>query len=146
VSSKEVSPNSEPGVAHSEEESFASEEVNSSMQEFYALRSELLVTTVALTSIAFLSVCFFYSINVALNYLIGSCAGVIYLRMLAKNVEQLGNQKDKLGKTQFISFVGVIILASKLEQLEILPIFLGFLTYKGAILVYMFRILFTPKT
>jgi ATP synthase protein I len=116
-------------------------EPNSSMQEYYRLQQFLLQVSLVLTGIAFISVWIVYSLNIALNYLIGACTGVVYLKLLARNVEQLGRQKKRIGKTQLALFIGLIVVASQLQQLQILPIFLGFLTYKVAILVYMFRTL-----
>lgn len=116
------------------------------MQEFYQLQQDLLKVSLLLTAIIFVSVWIFYSLNIALNYLIGACTGVVYLKMLARNVEQLGRQKKRIGKTQLAVFIGLIILASQWNQLQILPIFLGFLTYKAAIIVYMFRTLDLPSS
>ncbi|MCU0567879.1 MAG: ATP synthase subunit I [Oculatellaceae cyanobacterium Prado106] len=121
-------------------------EPNASMQEFYQLQQDLLKVSLLLTAIIFVSVWIFYSLNIALNYLIGACTGVVYLKMLARNVEQLGRQKKRIGKTQLAVFIGLIILASQWNQLQILPIFLGFLTYKAAIIVYMFRTLDLPSS
>lgn len=112
-----------------------------SMQEFYGLQKELFTATLALTAIIFFSVWMFYNLNIALNYLIGACTGVVYLRMLGKDVERLSNERAKLSKTRFALFIGLIIVASQWNQLEIIPIFLGFLTYKAAIVVYMLRTL-----
>ncbi|NET34531.1 MAG: ATP synthase subunit I [Cyanothece sp. SIO1E1] len=109
------------------------------MQEYFKLQKELLSVTLVLTGIIFVSVWIFYSLNIALNYLIGASGGMVYLRLLAKSVEQLGRQKDHLGKTQLAIFIGLIVFASQLDQLRIIPIFLGFLTYKAAVIVYMFR-------
>jgi ATP synthase protein I len=121
-------------------------EPNSSMEEYYQLQRFLLRVTLILSAIIFVAVWIFYSLNIAVNYLIGACTGVVYLRMLAKDVERLGREKKQVGKNQLAVFIGVIIVASQWNQLQILPIFLGFLTFKAAILVYMFRILSTPQT
>ncbi|AFZ57233.1 ATP synthase subunit I [Anabaena cylindrica] len=118
------------------------EPVDSSMQDFYQLYQELLVITLVLTGVIFISVWIAYSVNIALNYLLGACAGVLYLRMLAKDVERLGREKQSLSKTRLALLVGMILLASRLDQLQILPIFLGFLTYKATLIIYVVRVAF----
>lgn len=112
-----------------------------SMQEYYNLQKELYVVTLTTTAIVFVSVWISYNLNTALNYLLGACTGVVYLRMLARNVEQLGQQNRSLSKSRFALFIGLIILATQLSQLQVLPIFLGFLTYKVALLYQMVRAL-----
>lgn len=119
------------------------EPADSSMQEFYRLYQELLVITLALTGVIFASVWIAYSLNIALNYLIGACTGVVYLRMLAKDVERLGREKQALSKTRLALLVALILLASRWNQLQILPIFLGFLTYKATLIIYVVRISLT---
>ncbi|MBF2025983.1 MAG: ATP synthase subunit I [Oscillatoriales cyanobacterium C42_A2020_001] len=119
----------------------ASSESKDSMRDYYQLQWELLVTTLILTAIFFAFVWYFYSLAIALNYLLGACTGVVYLKVLARNVEQLGTENSKVGKSQIALFVGVIIVATQWKQLQVLPIFLGFLTYKAALLIYMLRIL-----
>ncbi|AFY66834.1 ATP synthase subunit I [Geitlerinema sp. PCC 7407] len=118
----------------------------SSMQEYYRLQQELYIATAVLTGIIFISAWFAYSLNTALNYLLGACTGVVYLRMLAKDVERLGKENSKIGKTRFALFIGLFILATRLDQLEIIPIFLGFLTYKAALIIYTLRITFLPDS
>lgn len=117
-------------------------ESDGSMQEFYQLSQELLLVTIVLTAISFICVWIFYSLNIALNYLIGAGTGVVYLRMLAKDVERLGREKERLSKTRLALLIGLILLASKWNQLQILPIFLGFLTYKAALIIYVIRTAF----
>lgn len=112
------------------------------MREFYQLYQELLVITLVITGIIFISVLVFYSLNIALNYLLGACTGVVYLRMLAKDVERLGTEKQQLSKTRLALLVLLILLASRWNQLEIMPIFLGFLTYKATLLLYVVRVAF----
>ncbi|MBW4575704.1 MAG: ATP synthase subunit I [Aphanothece sp. CMT-3BRIN-NPC111] len=116
------------------------------MQEYYQLQQELFLSTLALTGIIFISVWIFYSLNIALNYLIGACTCVVYLKMLASDVERLGGEKKSLSKNRLALFIGLIIVATQWNQLQVLPIFLGFLTYKAALIVYMLRITFLPDS
>ena len=117
---------------------------SASMQEYYQLQKELLVTTLVLTGIIFTTVWIFYPVNIALNYLLGACTGVVYLKVLARNVEQLGKGKSHIGKSQLAIFIGLIIVATQWNQLQVLPIFLGFLTYKATLIVYTLRLVLLP--
>lgn len=119
-------------------------EPDPSMTDYYRLQRELLVIAVGLTGLIFTSTWIFYSLNTALNYMIGSCAGIFYLRLLAKHVEQIGRSKSRFGQTRLVALIILIILASRLEQLEILPVFLGFLTYKASLIVYVVRTAIMP--
>lgn len=109
-----------------------------SMSEFYQLRNGLSISTLIWTVVFVVPVRFFYDQTVALSFLVGAIAGLVYLRLLARNVERLGSG-NQVGKSQMAVFVGVIIVATQVDSLQILPVFLGFLTYKVAILVYTFR-------
>ncbi len=120
-------------------------EPNPSIQEYYTLQQELYVITLTITGIIFIFVWVFYSLNIALNYLIGAATSVVYLRMLAKDVERIGREKGGLSKTRLALFVGLIIVATQLKELKILPIFLGFLTYKAALIIYVLRTSLMPK-
>lgn len=114
-----------------------SPEPNASMQEYYQLCQALLTWTLAFTAIVFVTVWITYSLNLALNYLIGACTGVVYLRMLARDVEQLGRSRKRLGSTRLALVAGLIIVATQWNQLQVMPVFLGFLTYKVALIVYV---------
>jgi len=118
----------------------------SSMEEFYQLFQKLLKITLLLTGIIFISVWIFYSLNIALNYLIGACTGVVYLKLLARDVEQLGSEKNSLSKNRFALFIGLMIVATQWRDLHVLPIFLGFLTYKAALIVYTVQTAFIPDS
>lgn len=116
------------------------------MQEYYQLQKELFQATLILTGIVFFSVWVTYSLNIAINYLIGACTGVVYLRLLAKNVEQLGRGKGRISNTRLALLIGLILVASRWNQLQIMPIFLGFLTYKVALIFYMLRTTLNAST
>ncbi len=109
---------------------------DSSMQGYYKLQQDLLKYTVLATAVIFGFVWAFYTSQTALNYLIGACTGVVYLRMLAKNVAELGRQRSKIGSGRLALFIGLIVLSTQWNQLEIMPVFLGFLTYKAALMGY----------
>jgi ATP synthase protein I len=123
----------------------AQPETSDSMQEFYQLQQELLSTTLILTGIIFVSVWVFYSLNIALNYLLGACTGVVYLKVLARNVERLGTASRKIGKSHIAVFIGLIIVAAQWNQLHVMPVFLGFLTYKATLIVYMLKTILSPE-
>ncbi|MBD2100606.1 ATP synthase subunit I [Leptolyngbya sp. FACHB-261] len=110
------------------------------MSEYEQLKFQLLTTTLILGAVIFVCVWFTYSLNIALNYLLGACVSVVYLRMLSRDVDRLGVQSSSLkslGSSRLALFVGLMVAATQWQQLQILPIFLGFLTYKGALLVYL---------
>ncbi len=119
--------------------------VTNPMADYYRLKQQLVLWTGGIAAVVFISVWLTYSFNIALNYLLGAGAGLIYLRLLAKNIERLGDQNRKLGKSQLVIFIGLIIVATQWEQLHIVPIFLGFLTYKAAILAYTLQIVVLPN-
>jgi len=117
-------------------------EEHDSMAEYHQLQRNLLLTTLALMGIIFIPVWYFYSLNIALNYLLGATVGLVYLRMLGKEVERLGQPEQRLGAKGLGVFIILIIVASKWQQLHILPVFLGFLTYKPAIIIYTVKSIF----
>ena len=131
-------------ATEADSQSVASDQPNGSMQEFYQLSQELLTVTLVLAGIIFICVWIFYSLHIALNYLLGACTGVVYLKMLGKDVERLSRQKTSFSKNRLALFIGLIVIATQWQQLQILPIFLGFLTYKASLLVYMIRTLMPP--
>lgn len=133
-SAPEVAPETDPAVRQQ------------AMRDYYKLKYELYVIIFAVLAVSFISVWVVYSLNIALNYLLGATVGLIYLRMLARDVEQLGQGRRKLSKTRLVPFIAVIVLATRVNSLEILPIFLGFLTYKVGLILYALRAIANPNT
>lgn len=147
-SSRVTLSNQSPEPAPVQDEQIASDDTYTSeqgdpMADFYQLQRGLLLTTLTLTGVSFFPVWYFFSLNTAVNYLVGAIAGAVYLRLLAKDVERLG-QQDRLGGKGLGLFVILILVASKWQQLHILPVFLGFLTYKPAIIIYTVKSILMP--
>jgi len=108
------------------------------MTEYYQLQRNLYLVMLGLTAVIFGSVWVAYSLPTALNYLLGSCAGLLYFRRLARDIEGLGaGGRIGFGSGRLAIFIAVMIVATQLERLAILPVFLGFMTYKAAIIVYV---------
>ncbi len=118
---------------------------DSAMTEYVKLKRELYITTVVIGIVVFVSVWLAYELNVALNYLLGAIVGLVYVRMLAREVEKLSYEKRGLNNNRLGLFAGVMILAIRVPQLQVLPVFLGFLTYKVALLIYTLRIFLLPS-
>ncbi|MBD1917200.1 ATP synthase subunit I [Phormidium sp. FACHB-322] len=116
------------------------------MEEYYQLQQNLLLTTLAFTGVIFFSVWLAYSLPIALNYLIGACGGVVYLRMLAKSVANIGRGSSRLGSGRLALVVALVLVATRWQQLEVVPVFLGFLTYKGALIAYTLWTAVLPKS
>lgn len=119
---------------------------SSAMQDYHQLKQTLLWVTIGVTAVVFVSVWITYSLNIALNYLIGACVGVVYLRMLARDVEKIGGQKKRLGSGRLAPFIGLIVIATQWQSLHIVPIFLGFITYKAAIIIYVVQSTLRPAS
>ncbi len=146
MNTSDTSPETITVESNTSEVGTVSAEPDPSIQEYYKLQQELYVITLTITGIIFIFVWVFYSLNIALNYLIGATTSVVYLRMLAKDVEGIGREKGGLSKTRLALFVGLIIVATQLKELKILPIFLGFLTYKAALIIYVLRTSLMPNS
>lgn len=124
-------------VESSPEQEQEQKPVDNSMGEFYQLRNNLLIGTVTIALVSFILVWVFYSLQTSLSYLLGACVSLVYLNMLAREVERVGVYKSKIGSTRLAIFVGLMVVATQWQQLQLLPVFLGFLTYKVAILLYV---------
>jgi ATP synthase protein I len=109
--------------------------VDDGMEDYNRLKSKLLAITIASGIIIGLAVFVRYGWNIALSYFVGALVGTAYFRMLTKGVDRLGNESNRLGFSRLGLFVLLIAIAAKSDQLEILPAFLGFMTYKVAVLV-----------
>lgn len=116
-----------------------------SMQDYLRLQQNLLRLTLVFTVAIFLVVLGTYSLNTALNYVVGAVTGIVYFRMLANSVGKIGREKQKPSSGRLAVFVGVMVASTQWQQLSILPVFLGFLTYKAALIAFVVWTAATPQ-
>ena len=107
------------------------------MQDYDRLQQNLLILTIVFGAIIFPFVWGFYSLQIALDYILGACGGVVYLRMLGRNVSRIGRQNKNSSASRLAVFAGLMIVALRWDQVEVIPVFLGFLTYKAAIIAFV---------
>ena len=115
----------------------SSTSVSDGMEDYDRLKYKLLVLTIASGFIIGLGVLVVYGWNIALSYAAGALVGTIYFRMLTKGVDRLGGESHRLGFSRLGLFILLIVIAAKSDQLHILPAFLGFMTYKVAVLAIL---------
>jgi len=65
--------------------------------------------------------------------------------MLAKSVGNIGREAPKSSSGRLAILIGVLIVATQWQQLSVLPVFLGFLTYKGALITFVLWTAVLPK-
>lgn len=111
-----------------------SQQLADSMEEYNRLKFKLLAFTMAAGVIITLIVWVYYGWQISLSYGVGALVGLVYFRMLTKSVDSLGGESNRLGFARLGLFVLLMAIAAKSDQIEILPAFLGFMTYKAAIL------------
>ena len=115
--------------------SAASVAFDSGMAEYARLQQRLMLATLAVSLVAVLVALVGFDAMVARSLLVGSCAGVLYLRLLARSVARLGGGSRQVGRFQLVVPVLLVVAAAKFPQLEILPAFIGFLLYKPALIL-----------
>ncbi len=112
---------------------------NASLEEYQQLKNRLMLLTICLVGVVGSVVWLIYGATTAQSFWLGGIVGLAYLRMLARSVDQLGRSNRRLGVARLGLFIALIIIAGKWQNLELLPAFFGFLTYKLAVLALMLR-------
>ena len=108
------------------------------MDEYERLLRQLLLATLALAAGAVPLAALLSGRDAAVSLLVGSFAGLLYLRLLARSVARIGPAARQVGKAQLLVPVVLVLAASRLPGLEIVPALVGFLLYKPAILIQAF--------
>ena len=105
------------------------------MGDFHRLQRRLLLATSVAAAIAVPLTALVFGWTVALSLLIGSLAGLLYLRLLARSVARLGEASRSLSKVQLLVPVVLVLACSRIPHLQLVPALVGFLLYKPALIV-----------
>jgi ATP synthase protein I len=105
------------------------------LDDYERLQRRLVLATLIVSALAVAITALVFDLHIAGSLLVGALAGVLYLRLLARSVSKLGNGSKKVGKLQLLVPVVLVLAASRLPQLELLPALLGFLLYKPALIL-----------
>ena len=103
--------------------------------EYFELQFRVLRLTFLLT-IFFVGIAgFFYGIQASASIFIGALSGILYFRLLARGIGRLGTSSKIVGKVQLLVPVLLVLVSSRLPQLDLIPALLGFLLYKPALII-----------
>ena len=105
------------------------------MDDYFRLQQRLLLITLLLSAVAVIATACFASLATAFSLLVGALAGLLYLWLLSRSVSRLGEQSRRISKAQLLVPVALVLAASKVPQLSIVPALLGFLIYKPAVIL-----------
>ena len=105
------------------------------MDGFRRLQRRMLIATVIVSALAVPLTALLVGPSPAISALVGALSGRLDLRLLARSVTRLGEQSRSLEKTQLLVPIVLVLAASRIPQLEILPAFLGFLLFKPAVIL-----------
>lgn len=113
--------------------------------EYDTMKRELQVWTIGLTAVCFACTVFFYGKDVGASYGVGALGGLLYLRSLTRSVDSFGNSLGGAGSPRLLIPVILALgynryntmIASQSDvaiHLQLLPMLVGFFTYKGAVI------------
>ncbi len=102
--------------------------------EYAQFQGRLFLTTAVVSAFSGVVTTIFFGIHSASSLLVGSLFGVLYLRLLARSIWNLGKVSKNVSKIQLLVPVVLVLAASKLPQLELLPAFIGFLLFKPSMI------------
>ena len=105
------------------------------MDDFFRLQRRLLLFTLLLSAVVVAITAVVVSPATAFSLLVGAISGFVYLWLLCRSVSRLGENSRRISKAQFLVPAVLVLVASKVPQLSILPALLGFLIYKPAVIL-----------
>ncbi len=113
-----------------------------SQDEYLQLQLRIYRLAFVLAAIFVVLAAFLFGQNTSISILVGALSGILYLRLLARGIGKLGSSQKIVGKIQLIIPVILVLVVSKLPELQLLPALLGFLLYKPSLVI---QFLLEPK-
>jgi ATP synthase protein I len=105
------------------------------MDQYHRLQRRMLLATLLAALGAAPLTYWFFGGSAAFSLSVGALGGLLYLRLLSRSVSRLGVESRSIGKVQLLVPLALLLAATRLPQLEVLPTLVGFLLYKPALLV-----------
>jgi len=112
-----------------------------SVTEYVSLQQRIFKMTLVLTAFSGLLMILIVDVNASISLFIGAFSGIIYLRLLAKSIGSLGKKSTSVSKVQLLVPVLLILVVTKLPELQLIPALVGFLLYKPSLII---QFLFEP--
>jgi ATP synthase protein I len=139
-----------PTAAEAQEAAARLEEENA---RYAQLKKELYSWAVGLTAACFAATLIFYGRDVAASYAFGALGGLVYLRLLNRSLDGLGSGGlgAAVGSNRLLIPVILTLGFNRYNlflaedtgiTLQLLPILVGFFTYKGAVIARQSLVLF----
>ncbi len=107
----------------------------SSTSEYVQLQLRIFLATLLVSALAVSISAIFFDPLTTLSIFVGALFGIIYLRLLARSVGKIGKGSRSLNKIQLLVPVLLVLLVSRVSQLDLLPALLGFLLYKPSLVL-----------
>ena len=104
-------------------------------EEYVLLQLRIFRINLVVTAVAAVVSILFVDLNASISLLLGACSGIIYLRLLAKNIGSLGKSSSSVGKVQLIVPAALVLVVAKVPDLHLLPSLVGFLLYKPSLII-----------
>ena len=110
------------------------EDANVSSDEYVQLQRRIFRAHFAISLFAVAITALIIDLHTSLSLFIGAISGVLYLRLLARSIGQLGRSSKSVSKVQLVVPVLLVLAVSRLPALELIPALLGFLLFKPAVI------------
>ncbi|GBF98334.1 hypothetical protein Rsub_11228 [Raphidocelis subcapitata] len=119
-------------------------EAEAALKRYERLKADFLIWTLGAGALGIATAEFLYGKDIAASYAVGAVSGLLYLRLLGRSVDSIGgNGRSTGGAPRLLIPVILVLVFNRWNQvyaadygltLQLIPMLLGFFTYKLAVL------------